>query len=764
MSVTTSVKRYISSFSPDAGQSRNSAASSPSFSSSFVTAGRFWLAANAIWATLVLVAAATVAMRLPVAKSWPFIAFAVFLSAVFALRELWRGVVSAIARPMADTRDARGAASSSPPGGQGNWRGVARDAQGAASSSPPGRISLKTLLILLLGLASTGFLLWPCLTRGAFVSVTGDTFMYCAHGQYLVDHPRGFAFGLAPVDQYAMTQSETRFGTASVLGFFSVLSHSSTAAVLPIYIFIVLANIFSGFVLLSRRFGCNRLFSLAAGLYAVIGGWAPNALNIGGLDNLLFLSLFPFLVVRLALYRFGQKTWSTSLGLAVLAASVFYAYPDGVAIAGVMFLPFFCESLWFGMYRRGGAWRGYVISACLVVVLISPYARESIFFLLDEISIGMSKGAAGTFPGLFSPSFLPAMFALGPEYGTIMYLPHHLVLPIIMLAFIVFGGAAWVRRRKSLIFTFLILIIMGIWQGSFVQFDYGLYKILFIGSLIWIPALFRGGTALTNLASESTRPFAVALGTIVFFSGGLAQRMEEHAKIPHRQVIPIKWYSELANLQHKVGNRPVLLVCDNTFSQDYVFDQEWAVFFLRHVNLKVPKFFGYLGAKLYEPLMQRAKSTGEPAAFVLVNKRMEGAVWSNQRFSLLELGSKPILIGVQAANGLEHVNGKPFVWLGNNPTRLLIVSKTAQTANFSAEGCVTGLRRPEDRDRQIRISTDGNLWQADVSGDLSLQVPLKPGLNFLNIACQDASAVSEQPSGDPKALPIGLWDYRISTM
>ena len=52
---------------------------------------------------------------------------------------------------------------------------------------------------------------------------------------------------------------------------------SGTAAVLAIYVFIVLANIFSGFVLLSRRYGCNRLLSLAAGLYAIIGGWANSA-------------------------------------------------------------------------------------------------------------------------------------------------------------------------------------------------------------------------------------------------------------------------------------------------------------------------------------------------------------------------------------------------------------------------------------------------------------------------------------------------------
>ena len=169
------------------------------------------------------------------------------------------------------------------------------------------------------------------------------------------------------------------------------------------------------------------------------------------------------------------------------------------------------------------------------------------------------------------------------------------------------------------------------------------------------------------------------------------------------------------------------------FAQEYNdFDQEWAVFFLRHVNLKVPEYFGYLGAELYEPLMQRAKSTSEPAAFVLVNERIEGAVWKNQRFSLLELGSQPILIGVQAPSGLEHVNGKPFVWLGNNATRFLIVSKIAQTATFSAGECLTGPSRPEDKDRQIRISTDLYRKRAEhhATAQTKLRAELAPFLEF----------------------------------
>jgi hypothetical protein len=709
-----SVTRYFNGFLLDAGRSQILKDSSVSFSPAFVTSCRYWLAANSIWAALVAAASIIVAMRLRIDKSWLFIAFVILLAAGCVFRELRKT-----------------------------------------------KLSVSTFLILILAVASPGFLLWSRLINGAFVSLTGDPFFYSAIGQYLTDHHRGIKFGLPPIDQYATLQSETRMGTASILGFFAVLFHSSTAAALSFYVFIVLANLFSGFVLLSRCFGCNRLFSLAAGLFAVIGGWTPNALNIGGLDNLLFLSLIPFLVVRLQLYRIGPKTWPTSLGLATVTAAVFYSYPEGVIIAGAMFLPFFCESLWFGMYRRGKAWRRYVISACLVLVFISPFVRLFFTSLFANINIHVQlKAAAGIFPGLLlSPRFLPALFGFGPEYPGMICSPHDLVLPLIMLALIVLGCATWIRRRKSLILSFFIFITMAIWQGSFQQYDYGLYKILFIGSLIWVPSLFRGGTAVAYLVPKPTQLCAATLGTIVFFSGGVAQRMEQHEKIPFRELKPIKWYSDLAGIKHIVGNRTVLLVCDDAFDRVYnAFDQNWAVFFLRHVNIKVPAYYGYLGA--FDSFMQRAKSPSEPADFVLVNEPIEGAVWKNERFSLLEPGSQAKIIGVQSANGLEQVNGKSFIWLGNKASRFLIISKMAQTANFSA--WLTGPSRLEEKHPQIRISVGDNVWQADVSETLSIEVPLRPGLNYLDIACQDSPTVPAKSEDDPRGPPLGLWDYRIS--
>ena len=90
MSVTTSVKRYISSFSSRSVQNRISVAASASFSSSFVTSCRFWLAANSIWATLVVAACVTAGMRLRMINGWPFVASVTLLSTGLVIRELRR--------------------------------------------------------------------------------------------------------------------------------------------------------------------------------------------------------------------------------------------------------------------------------------------------------------------------------------------------------------------------------------------------------------------------------------------------------------------------------------------------------------------------------------------------------------------------------------------------------------------------------------------------------------------------------------------------
>ena len=92
----------------------------------------------------------------------------------------------------------------------------------------------------------------------------------------------------------------------------------------------------------------------------------------------------------------------------------FYAYPEGLAVAGLIFLAFFCHSVWSGIWRRGRAWRRYLISASLVLVLICWYAPEFSTALFGHLfGQALPRLLNGQiFPGLISPRFLPAIFGL----------------------------------------------------------------------------------------------------------------------------------------------------------------------------------------------------------------------------------------------------------------------------------------------------------------------------------------------------------------
>ena len=254
---------------------------SASFSSSFVTSCRFWLAANSIWATLVVAACVTVAMRLRMVDGWPFIFFFIFLSTGLVIRELWKS-----------------------------------------------KLRVKTLLILLLGLASTGFPLWPCLIKGSFISVAGDTFGYAAFGQYLVDHHRGLEFGLSPIDQFGATLSETHFGTASILSFLSVLFHSTTAeAVLQSRISVAASASFSSSFVTSCRFllAANSIWATL-----IVAACIPVAMRLRMVNGWPFIAFFIFLSAGLVI----RELWKSKLRVKTLLILIL-----GLAGAGFLLWP-----------------------------------------------------------------------------------------------------------------------------------------------------------------------------------------------------------------------------------------------------------------------------------------------------------------------------------------------------------------------------------------------------------------------------------------
>jgi hypothetical protein len=147
---------------------------------------------------------------------------------------------------------------------------------------------------------------------------------------------------------------------------------------------------------------------------------------------------------------------------------------------------------------------------------------------------GFTTGLAGmVFPGLLSPCFLPAIFGLGQEHrGTIClprpgYADHDIRLSLLV--------AQPDKTEPEPDFGFLIFVGMAVWQGLLVKDDYGLYKILFLGSLVWIPALFWAERRL-RFRTGTNSTIGSHIGTIILLAGAIAQRMEQQDRIPWAKV------------------------------------------------------------------------------------------------------------------------------------------------------------------------------------------------------------------------------------
>ena len=213
-------------------------------------------------------------------------------------------------------------------------------------------VDWRACLAVAIGLAAVLYLLWPAISSGAMTSIFPDASNYLAFGQYLFRYPRSLAHGLSPIDQYASFFSDTRFATPSILGIIANFLHWNPGLALIPFSAIALFNIFAGFATLARQLGCDAHTAVLAGVFSVVFGWVPDMYAVGSLDNLLFVALLPFLLVRLWLVLTGAANIRSALACGVTWAAAFYTYPEGLAIAGVTFLPVFVSVLIRALRRK----------------------------------------------------------------------------------------------------------------------------------------------------------------------------------------------------------------------------------------------------------------------------------------------------------------------------------------------------------------------------------------------------------------------------
>jgi hypothetical protein len=561
---------------------------------------RLVLFGNFLWTFLVTIATGVVCVKLPMSIAWPWILLLVASVVISHLFRLRKGRVR-----------------------------------------PAGIITIVSVFIFVIAVLS------PCLFWDSLLSPHPDTWAYCADAEYLTRFVRWADPGIVPLHIFAVGLSNTRFGSFSILAFLGRVFHVDAVHVLAYYAGFLLCSVFWGVALLSRLYGAKPFVSLASGAYAVLCGLIPDTVLNGALDNLLFLSVFPFLIIRLQLYISGRRSWFSILGLALSASASFYAYPEGLAAAAVIYLPIFLFCL-LRILRQGLGWRSSLLLVGLYILLVAPYLTIFFDFLRNQLFRAATdqRLGQGAFSGLISDQSLPSVFGSGDEFlGAGPFTKWHFVLGMLCLGFLALSIVGQRQKNRMVIFASVFLLVLcAIWQGLILRYDYGLFKFLVVGSLFTTPMIFCGIQFAARLSW--LKKFSIAAPAIALFLtiSAFAERREtnyDYFSYWSRWSPKIGPYSELTMIKQIVGDSPVRLSFESGAEMPAAaayfdgLDQLWAAYFLREVDLDIPRPRFYLKRLLQNLSYQRWRERVDPSVkFCLTNHPQKAAIWANKRFSL----------------------------------------------------------------------------------------------------------------------------------
>ncbi|MBV8377433.1 MAG: hypothetical protein JO279_10580 [Verrucomicrobia bacterium] len=597
--------------------------------------------------------------------------------------------------------------------------------------------------------------LWGSLGRGEFVSVFPDPWSYSAFATYLQNTAPTLRDGSQPLLGFSSILMNTRYGTPGLLALFAGIAGTDTCRPASILALIVLAHFGFGISLLSRSLGARPMFSFAAGLFAVTLGWAPEIFKIGNWDQVLFISLIPFAILRSRLLTFPTSRASGIIALGLCLAAAIYSYPEGSAIAGVIYTPLVVWRVFRGGFFSAKI-RRLALALGLAILLSSVYLPTFVPFLLGQISAGTKLLVAqNVLQGLLSANWLPAIYCLGAQLplNAIYPLPKlELTVALCFLGLTLLAVRAWWRRKDGILLTIPFLLALSLWQASLARYDYGLYKVLTIYWPLMIVAIFVGITQFSALFRGLARS-AVVLAFCGLMVGTAIDEADELQRAPWHHERKIQPFLELQKLRTITGDAPIRLETQSWF------DQMWAVFFLQGFKVEVPNPLLYLRT----PSIDFAHGTMDQsgATFVLTDEKKPGAIWHNDIFRLLNRSEPLEVLAIDSPNEVETVEGEEFVWLDNRFAVLTIRSDADRRAFLMIQDCWPGYSRPEDKNRTLIVQTNGKTFEIPAKGSLKIPLILTKGNNLVRLACEEHATVDKLASGDPRTLLLGLKGFSV---
>jgi len=590
-----------------------------------------------------------------------------------------------------------------------------------------------------------------------FISVYPDTWAYCSFADYLEHNPRTVVSHLPPVEQFGSHLRNTRFGAPSLLALIAEITGGNPATALIWFTVLASTNIFTGFTVWCRVLKCPAALSLGAGFFAVACSWVLDAISVGNLDNILFMAILPHFLARFLLFTRGPKNARAVLALALTVAALFYIYPEGILISGVLFLPFLVFRVVYDMIKRRQT-SAYMLLVVSASVFAAPYAGVFYSFFVNQLGMagGGVRPGVNSFPGLLTPALLPAIFGLGQEFNGTSFSIFNSVLPSVLVVLITIAGFFWWRTDRGLFFCLPCLVLFAVWQGIFQKYDYGVYKTLFIGSTYWIPAIFVG-LNVSGGRLFARRRLPLQMFTVVLLTAwAFWEKRDNFDSWAINHEVSMKPYQQLSQIRDLVGKEGVTLKMQSDF------DQEWAVFFLRDIPLKIPAPRGYLAMPHILPVMAQAEyAAGEPN-FVLTDLDSRDAIWRNQKFRLVPRDKLVIYEFLDGPNQLERVRGRPFVWIANKPTIFAVETPYRQVVRFYALHGLLGPSLPNDPTRTIVVRSGDFRRSIVTTGTFSVCLPVGSGKNEVEIWCEDKPSTTVP--GDSRVLLFGLWDFEFESL
>ncbi len=595
--------------------------------------------------------------------------------------------------------------------------------------------------------------LWGSLIKGEFVSVYPDPWAYTAFATYVQDPVLALGLGSQPILTFGMNLMKARYGTAGLLALCATISGTDACRAASIYALLILVQTGLGLALFARIFGAGRILSIGAGIFAVSVGWAPEILKIGNWDQFLFLGFLPFLLVRIRLCTFPTSRLPGLLALGFSLGATIFVYPEGVAMAGVIYLPLLFWRLVRGSYLLGKLRRLAVVVG-LALLVSSVYLPRFIIFLRKQIASGTHVlNAEGVMAGLLSARSLPAAYGLGEQAPIAGWNETELIVPMFFLGLSLLALRAWWRKKDGILLTVPIFILLTVWQVALLKYDYGFYKILTMFWPVMVGGIFVG---MSRILAWSPAGLARSTAAVAFCGIMVAALFDETNNFqyaPWRAEGKIRPFLELKSLKSISGDAPICILTQSWFNQ------MWAVFFLQGYKLVVPHPLGYLrhsSSGLKNVTTELRKGT-----VLLRDEKRPGSIWSNIVFSLQDHLDPVELMGVDSPNVVETVQGDSFLWLNNQLADFTIHSDANRRALLTISECWPGPSRPGDKHRTLMVEVNGEREESPTLSKMKVPIKLNQGYNLVRLSCKEAPTVDKLPSGDTRILLLGIKGFKF---